>query len=264
MMVMFGKPIPLSPYYKDYADHPRLIRRQITEQVEAQIRNLMLDISDLPHYDAIDYLRESRFGKDYCKNNGGDPNHLPDKLASDKKLVAAIEQNKEQDASLLDEMNAFVAKVKKAKLRDWLFDTRRRGWKLALGLLLAIILLPLAAVSLALTFPVFLLPYIIKNRPVNGAYDPMFSSTCDVVGTIIFTFPIVCVLPAIVLMLCVSWWFVFYPIVSLLMVLFYCRYQRLCVKVLGLLRFCVTKRHLAQALAQERKTLFDRFRFLGL
>jgi len=258
MMVMFGEPIALSPYYDAYQEAPRATRRQISARVEQEIRELMLDIGDRQHYEAIDFLRQSRLGTDFCKAQGKNPRLLPDKLDSDKLLVRRLEEAQQRDVQTdawLDKAEGLRKKMREAGVRDWLFDAGRPLLRLIAGIVLALLLLPAAAISLALTFPMFLLPYLVKKRPVNGAYDPMFSSTCDLVGTIIFTFPLFCVLPAIILMLCVSWWFVLYPLAALGMAIFYCLYQRLCVKTWGLFNFC-RRRTLMKQLARRREEIF--------
>jgi len=259
MMVMFGKPLSLTPYYERYKEHPLSTRRKISAEVVSRVRELMLDIRDREHYQGIDFLRCSQFGIDYCKAQGGDPEVLPEKFRSDKQLVSAIENNMtEEMTAALDEAADIDKEIREGGMRDWLFDTRRLWLKLIGGIVATVALAPLAAVSFLLTFPVFLLPYFVKTRKFNGIKDPMFSSTCDFVGTIIFTFPIFCVLPVIPLAMWIGWPAVFYPFVALGMILFFSKYQRLFVKTRGLLIFCLLRRGKAKKIADRRTELFEK------
>jgi len=260
MMVMFGKPISLKPYYERYQTQPRTVQREVNALVEGQIAELMLNITDRERYAGIDYLRQSRWGADRCHDHGGAPDVLPQRLASDKRLVSEIDAARSSDPAhvnvLLDEAGEVAQAMRQAGLRDWLFDVSHHTLRLIAGLTLALLLLPLAAVSWVLTWPVYLLPWWVKTRRINGMVDPMFSSTADFVGTIVFTFPLVVVLPAVVLALTVSWWFLLYPLAGVAMILLCCRYQRLCVKVWGLVNWCWRRRGTARQLAARRKRLF--------
>ena len=265
MMVMFGEPLNLAPYYDKYNTRPRTTRRQISDEIKRRISALMLDIHDKEHYKGISYILDSAFGANFCDENGGNHTFLPDKLKSEKELVAQIEnlgiEDTETITPLLLEAENIDKSIHNLGLRDWLFEFKHHLSFAIIGTLLSLILLPLAAISWLLTFPVYLLPYIVKTRRINGMVDPMFSSTCDFVGTIIFTYPIFGVLPVIPLLFYFSWYALLYPVISLLMILFVCRYQRLVVKTLGLLRYCFHKKDV-ENIADRRRLLFKKLRKL--
>ena len=66
-------------YYEQYKTKPRTTMRQVNDIVESQIRELMLNISDLDHYTSIDALREGPVGKDFAIKLGLNPRFLTEK-----------------------------------------------------------------------------------------------------------------------------------------------------------------------------------------
>ena len=142
-IIRYGKPISLQPFYELYQTKPRTAQREVNKLVRAQIEDMMLDIRDLDHYDQIDWLRNSEFGWDYCRQMGLNPAWLPDKLQSDKKLVEALKEYTEWDS-----INAIMQQEKQLGIseRDIM---GKKGWGVTLlGLLVQIALLPLFIVSL--------------------------------------------------------------------------------------------------------------------
>ena len=98
MLVKFGTPISIKPYYELYKTKPRTAQREVNKLVREQISSLMLDIRDLENYPAIDFIRTT-YGVEYARQGGIDPDNLPDRLLADKALVKALD-----DAKTVDEM----------------------------------------------------------------------------------------------------------------------------------------------------------------
>lgn len=99
MMLKFGKPISLKPYYDLYKEKPRTAQRTVNHLVRQEIEDLMLNITDLDNYEAIDYLRNT-YGIKYAQRLYVNPNVLPDKLVADKKLVAELDRLKTENPEL--------------------------------------------------------------------------------------------------------------------------------------------------------------------
>ncbi len=99
MMLKFGKPISLKPYYDLYKEKPRTAQRTVNHLVRQEIEDLMLNITDLDNYEAIDYLRNT-YGIKYAQRLYVNPNILPDKLVADKKLVAELDRLKTENPEL--------------------------------------------------------------------------------------------------------------------------------------------------------------------
>ncbi|MBQ8034254.1 MAG: 1-acyl-sn-glycerol-3-phosphate acyltransferase [Bacteroidales bacterium] len=150
-MVKFGTPISLKPYYELYKTKPRTAQRQVNALVREQIKSLMLNIEDLDNYSSIDYIRTS-FGKEYAKNNGLNPEYLPDMLVSDKELCGKLDklhneepQSAEKIYRLADEVKEEAAKM---GIDSSTLAKRVSGIKSAAKLLLAVLLIPLYIFSL--------------------------------------------------------------------------------------------------------------------
>lgn len=99
MLLKFGKPVSLKPYYELYKEKPRTAQRTVNHLVRQEIEDLMLNITDLDNYEAIDYLRNT-YGIKYAQRLYVNPNVLPDKLVADKKLVAELDRLKTENPEL--------------------------------------------------------------------------------------------------------------------------------------------------------------------
>ena len=91
MLIKFGQPISLKPYYDRYRESPRETMAEINLLVRERIQEMMLHVDDLEHYDEIDFLRETGYGRKYAIENGYKFNYLPSRLLSDQKLVKALQ-----------------------------------------------------------------------------------------------------------------------------------------------------------------------------
>ncbi len=112
VMITFGIPISLEPYYELYRTKPRTAQREVNKLVREQIESMMLDIRDTEHYESIDFLRNSAFGYDFAQYLGLDGRHLPDKLRADKELVNRI-------AALTDdEKNVAFKEIEDLRLQE--------------------------------------------------------------------------------------------------------------------------------------------------
>lgn len=93
MLIKFGTPISIKPYYELYKTKPRTAQRQVNAVVWEQLSGLMLNITDSEHYPAIDFLRNT-YGRQYAEKQGFRPDCLPEKLRSDQLFFEALQQAK--------------------------------------------------------------------------------------------------------------------------------------------------------------------------
>lgn len=151
MVLKFGKPISLKPYYDLYKEKPRTAQRTVNHLVRQEIEDLMLNITDLDNYEAIDYLRDT-YGIKYAQRLYANPNVLPEKLISDKKLVAELDRLKTEKPELskqiyekaLELKNKFISyKIKEEDLdrQDSRFSSVLMGFAFVL-------LLPIFVISM--------------------------------------------------------------------------------------------------------------------
>ena len=222
-MLTFGTPIALSAFYEKYQQKPRTTMREVNELVESQIKAMMLNISDLEHYTAIDALREGPFGKEIAKKYGYNPCKLPEKLLADKKFVDLL--NVESKKQQLDELQSVETEIQSLGLDDSTVAQAPNFGNLLLNYLILIIAAPFAALAFAVTFPVILAPRIMDHTRINGDGDEMFRSTWNVGISTLITLPIFWILASgLIALFC--WksaiaYFVLYPIL-ILIVITYC------------------------------------------
>ena len=198
-----GIPIPLSPFYKKYQEKPRTTMREVNSLVEQQISSLMLNITDLDHYFAIDTLRCSSYGSDYATRHGFNPDYLPERWESDKQLCQALSSD-ETDDRLLEEAGEVAKEIVDNGMRTWVVE-QRPGWlRLIAQCVLSVLLFPLALVAMLCTFLLYLIPQFFYNKKINGAVDVMFRSTWQVGAAVFFGMPLLWMLPTLILLF-VSW-----------------------------------------------------------
>lgn len=243
MMIRFGEPISLAPYYDLYKEQPRAAMRQVNEIVRAKIEELMLNINDLENYEEIDYLRESRFGEQFAEAKGLNPDLLPDKLRADKALVAGIEQAKEQNPEevekLFDKTRKLIKGIKELGIRDWLFEGERSRFKQIWQGVLLLLGLPLFVACIIPTALMFIVPAIFIKKFIK---DQMFHSSINVGATAFITYPICCLIPTIV-MICTGAWIkgLIYFVAFPLFFIYAWNYIRWTVKYVGQYRFILPR-----------------------
>ena len=160
LVIKYGTPISIAPFYELYKTKPRTAQRQVNALVREQMADMMLNITDLDNYEAIDYLREI-YGNEFARKKGFNPDNLSEKLLADKQLFAQLENikttNEKELQKIYDDVNILSEKTRQMKINDSdfnhnsLFDIILRG------------------IVLAFLFPVFVLAYIsniiILNAP---------------------------------------------------------------------------------------------------
>ena len=148
VLLRYGKPVSLMPFYELYKTKPRTAQRQVNELVRGQMSSMMLNITDLDNYEAVDFLRNT-YGCGYAKKKGLRADYLPDKLEADRSFFEALEKAKLVDGDLVQQIYDDALKlkdgIKQLKISDRNFD-HTSGW----GAILA------AVVALVALFPVWL------------------------------------------------------------------------------------------------------------
>ncbi len=190
ILTKYGKPISLSSYYELYKTKPRTAQREVNILVREQIRDLMLDVTDLENYEALDYLREI-YGKRYAKRKGLNPDYLPDRLISDKAFIAEMETLKEEKGIYVKELLRQVLDLKKLtldlKIRDWNFDKKFSPVSILARGAAFLLLLPLFLVSLVPNIIIFYAPELINKTKVT---DKMFYGSIRIGLSVLFTIPV--------------------------------------------------------------------------
>ena len=261
MLIKFGKPISLKPYYERYQEEPRATMMEINALVRDEIMAMMLHIGDLDHYDQIDWLRENEYGKKYAREHGFKFNYLPSRLLSDQALVNALQQASEEHPEEMESIYQDTAEVMKGiselNIRDWLFRRKPRVISAALRGLALLVLLPLFIVSIIPTALLFILPEIFLKKMIK---DQMFISTFRLAVSALITIPLCMLVPAALLWIFVGfWWALGYFVAFPFMFLLAWNYMRLFMKFLGTCRFVNRKnRPKIKEIHKKRLSIFNR------
>lgn len=239
MLIRFGEPISLKPYYEKYKEEPRATMLEINDIVREKIKELMLNIEDLEHYEQIDFLRETGYGRKYAIEHGHKFNYLPSRLISDQKLVSALQEAHKEHPEEMDKVyedTATLAKgLKDLKIRDWLFI---RNHKLPMAILRGlwlIILLPLFILSIIPTGLLFLIPKIFLKAWIK---DQMFYSSFHVGVSVFVSVPLCLIVPMILLWIFAGlWWALGYLVAFPFMFVLAWNYMRLFWRFIGTCRY---------------------------
>lgn len=221
-LVMFGEPVSLVPYYELYKEQPRVAIREVNAVVRKQIEEMMLNITDLEHYEQVDFLRNGSFGRQFAISRGLNPNHLPSKLQSDKEFVRRVDDatvaEPKKMGDIFDKTKKLIKGIKKLGIREWLFDKKTTGLGGLIGWALLLLLgLPLFIVSFIPTFPMFVVPELFLKKFIK---DQMFRSSIRAGVLLLIVVPLFCIVPTIVLLCCGRWiaalcYLVAYPLMSI-------------------------------------------------
>ena len=239
MLIRFGEPISLKPYYEEYKAEPRATMLKINEIVRERIKELMLHIEDLEHYDQIDFLRETGYGRKYAIEHGYKFRYLPSRLLSDQKLVSALQdaynEHPEEMEKIYEDTATLEKGLKDLKIRDWLFI---RNHKLPMAILRGLwllILLPLFIISIIPTGLLFLIPKIFLKAWIK---DRMFYSSFHVGVSVFVSVPICLIVPFVLLAIFANiWWALGYLVAFPFMFVLAWNYMRLFWRFVGTCRY---------------------------
>ncbi|MDR0725078.1 MAG: 1-acyl-sn-glycerol-3-phosphate acyltransferase [Prevotellaceae bacterium] len=189
ILIKFGKPVSLKPYYEAYKEKRRTVQREVNEIIRSRVAELMLNITDLDNYEAIDFLRNT-YGIQYARDNGFDPDKLPEKLLSDKQFferLDALKTSGEPEIQQVYDDAAFLnSKIKEFKILDKLFERKPSLIHIIFVAFLFVVLFPLYLLSFISTLLVTYPPKLINRR----IEDIMLHGTISLVLSVIVTIPL--------------------------------------------------------------------------
>lgn len=261
MLIRFGKPISLQPYYERYKEAPRETMVEINKIVRAAIQEMMLHISDIEHYDQIDFLRDNGYGKEYAKKHGYKFNYLPSRLLSDQRLVNELEKAGKEQPEVMEEIYkdtaTFMQGLKELNIRDWLFQKNPGIGAAALRGLGLLVLLPFFLVSIVPTALLFIIPKIFLKAMIK---DKMFFSSFNVAVSAFVSIPICLIIPVILLWVFLGfWWALGYFVAFPIMFIIAWNYMRIFMKFVGTCNFAARRnRAKVKELRKLRKSIFKR------
>ena len=261
MLIRFGTPVSLKPYYERYQQAPRETMVEINKTVRAQIQGMMLHIADIENYEQIDFLRDNGYGKEYAKKHGYKFNYLPSRLISDQHLVDDLEKAKQENpeamADIYKDTATLIQGMKELNIRDWLFQKNPGIGAVALRGLGLLATLPLFLVSIIPTALLFLIPKIFLKAMIK---DKMFFSSFNVAVSAFVSIPICLIIPVILLWVFLGfWWALGYFVAFPVMFILAWNYMRIFMKFVGTCNFTARRnRPKVRELRKLRRSIFSR------
>ncbi|MFA6779474.1 MAG: 1-acyl-sn-glycerol-3-phosphate acyltransferase [Paludibacteraceae bacterium] len=258
-LVKYGTPISLAPYYELFQTKPRTAQRQVNEKVREQIKELMLDIEDLEHYEALDYLRNS-YGVKFARENGFRPELLPEKLLADKlfidKMARFKDRNSELMSNICDKTLEMKAATLNANIRDWNFEKPFSFGRLLLQGILHILTFPVFICTIFPNWVIYFAPKLITRK----TSDRMFDNSINFGLSVLLTIPLLYTLSFILCWIISGslWMAVIYLLTLPLFGLFSFLYYKSFIKWKSEIRFRHRKdRESTKALINLRRMIFS-------
>ena len=257
ILIKFGTPISIQPYYELYKTKPRTAQREVNKLVREQISNLMLDVRDLENYDTIDFIRTT-YGIDYAKQQGVDPDNLPERLMTDKDLVAKLDAEKNFDEKgvndIYREARLLKQGIEELGITDEHLKMSVNPLTLGVKLLFLLLLFPLWVFSWWPSMPIYWIPMSIFKAKMK---DPMFEGTLLFGSAALFTIPLFSLITFLIVGLNASWLSaLIYVALFPLLMLFCWKYAVCGKKTLQSLK-CLLRASSVEKLKQIRKKLHE-------
>ena len=258
VLVKFGTPISIQPYYELYKTKPRTAQREVNKLVREQISNLMLDIRDLDNYDAIDFIRTT-YGVDYAKAKGINPNDLPERLLTDKDLVAKLDAAKNIDEmgvnKLYKEARLLKQGIGELGITDEHLKKGVNPVTLGFKMLLLLMFLPLWIFSWWPSMPVYWIPMSIFKAKMK---DPMFEGTLLFGSAMLFTVPLFSLITLLVVGLNSGWLSTLIYVAMFPLLMLFCWKYAVCAKKTLQSFLCLLKPASVDKLKQLRSRLHEK------
>ncbi len=237
-LIKFGTPISLQPYYELYKTRPRTAQREVNKLVREQIENLMLNVTDLENYEAIDFIRNS-YGVDYATSEGYNVQLLSDKMEADKRLVAIIESAKREQPEIVQDAFAHAVELQSllAKMRiDFATLCKQPAMLKNIAKLVGLVLLlPLWLVSMLSAGPIY---GVAMGLFKSKSKDKMFQGTFLFAISALFTIPLVAIATLIIGTWLVNIWFaIVYVLITPLLLIFAWQYKEIFKRVVSNIRY---------------------------
>lgn len=258
-LTCFCEPFKLSAYYDRYMEKPRTTVAEVNDEIRDRVQEAMFHIDDEEHHTGLDQLICGPYGRKYAESCGLDPKHLPDRFASDKKLIRDIESAKskfpEEMSALLDRLQRLETDLLSRNIRDWVVASRPGAANLIIRILLLTVLSPLAIASV-ITLPAKLVPGYIHRKTARLPEDILFRTTWQVGTLILLTIPVFWILVSLLLLafapVAAGAWFVAYPT----LLLFSVWYRRFLKKTKGVYNYVTSDDR--KALSAEREDIVNK------
>ena len=209
-LMHYGEPVSLMPYYEQYKQKPRTTMRELGPRIRERVKEMMLYTDDLEHHNLYEFIRRSKVGEEHAKAMGKNPDILPERLESDQKLWAELEDGVVVSPKTADDLTQTMQEIQATEKKMLIHEhggekKRESGIRIVLSVLAQLILLPLWVFSL---FPSAIM-YYIPPMFMPGKEDPyykVYTQSMQLILTVVLLFPILSITTLLVLGLNWGWW----------------------------------------------------------
>jgi len=204
-LIKFGMPISIKPYYELYKTKPRTAQREVNALVREQMTGMMLNVTDLDNYRAIDFLRNT-YNRKRAKEQGLNADSLPEMLESDRAFFEKLEKAKPEDSLLVqqiyDDALTLEDELKRFNIGDDNFD-HTPGWgAIVISLIVLVALFPVWLFSLWPNIIIYKLPVLVMRR----VKDKMFHNSFLYGMSVLITMPVLYTLSFVLVWVYVNIW----------------------------------------------------------
>jgi len=205
VLLCYGTPVSLMPFYELYKTKPRTAQRQVNTLVREQMNGMMLNITDLDNYGAVDFLRNT-YGLGYAAKNGFRADCLPEKLESDRLFFESLEKAKAADSvsvqQVYDDTLKYEEGIRTLRISDSNFD-HTPSWGAIFASIVAIVaLFPVWLFSLWPNIIIYKVPELVLHR----VKDKMFYNSFLYGISVLVTMPLLYTLTFVVVGVYVNVW----------------------------------------------------------
>ncbi|MDX2444397.1 MAG: 1-acyl-sn-glycerol-3-phosphate acyltransferase [Bacteroidales bacterium] len=204
LLVMIGKPIPVSDFYELYKESPVKAINGLTSTLSEHIKPLIVNIESEEFYDLYNELREI-YKYRMCERLSLPNCNQPNKLKADQELIKIVSKYEKDNHKEMPEFQELVLSYnKKLTQSGFTNEIIENGHGKIINLLLL-------SVFLILSFPVFLygfinniLPFGLSVKFSKKAKDRQFRSSFKYVLLMVL-FPLFYIFQTLIVLIFTSW-----------------------------------------------------------
>lgn len=171
LLLIYGKPIPVSEYYALYQENPQKAIVQLRNRLGEAIHHLMIDVRQDQHYTTYMHLAEMI---ETPGNMAGYEARI-DRFYKTREFIlkmdSVVPENPEWIAQLNQETTAYFSMLKKYGLKEKLLQKEPPG---ALGILInflvSLIILPIHLVGMLFNYLPYKLPVILSRKALDKQF----------------------------------------------------------------------------------------------
>lgn len=214
-----GEPFDFADLYDIYKEHPERGRYLLTKRAHDAVEKLMVNLDDIPNYEALETLC-TVYRKKYIKANKLRPySSITSETAADKAIADKLRECRnwapEKYAALVEKAAEYGGLLKELKLRDWIFTRRRHSYLGMIGrTALWILFFPIWLACALLNLIPFEAGFIFTKKIKDKLLHPSVHFALGAIVTLPLWYLIVAVVTAIIGH---TWW---YALVALIMLPF--------------------------------------------